>query len=528
MVGGEGAFDRVRLLLATVAESNQGSFLTVLKRFGDAPSPGLLSFPMRGATLALDFPNHGEETRTLVQRLNAMAVEAGGRIYPAKDALMTKDMFQAGYPAWRRVEALRDPAILSDFWRRTTGAVMSRRILILGAGSAMAHAYARVRAGQGASFVLAGRRREVLDANAADLKARGAAGTTVFEGDLGASALVPDLAGKLFAEGAFPDEVLIAYGSLPDQTAAAGDLALAREALDVNFDSPAAWLLALMQARPAGHPLRVAVIGSVAGDRGRKTNFIYGAAKAGLARLLEGLQHAHAGHGGAASPGQAGLRRHAHDGRHLESGGPLWATPDRVGADIARRSTRRGPWSTRPWFWRPDHADHPPPAPVRVPPAEDLMRPWPDKSRSPAPPGLVGQNLIPRLKARGYSTSSPSTSTRPTPRSCAGCIPTSTVIEADLAADDGWQDAVADADVLVIFATRRSAGSTRRRSPRNNITATRARARGRRARERPTRAHQSSSVVNSAGGRLVHRDQEGAGEARRWSRACRASCCARR
>jgi FAD/FMN-containing dehydrogenase len=113
--------ETVAQLLETVAEARQGSFLTVLKRFGKRASPGLLSFPMPGVTFALDFPNRGEEALRLVRRLNDITVAAGGRLYPAKDAAMTPDQFEASYPGWRDLESFRDPKILSDFWRRVTG-----------------------------------------------------------------------------------------------------------------------------------------------------------------------------------------------------------------------------------------------------------------------------------------------------------------------------------------------------------------------------------------------------------------------
>jgi FAD/FMN-containing dehydrogenase len=110
----------VRKLLELTAEHGEGSFLVVLKLFGERPSPGLLSFPMSGATLALDFPNKGDSTRKLLARMSDVVLAAGGRIYPAKDATMSADAFRAGYPNWRKVEAQRDPAMMSDFWRRVT------------------------------------------------------------------------------------------------------------------------------------------------------------------------------------------------------------------------------------------------------------------------------------------------------------------------------------------------------------------------------------------------------------------------
>lgn len=116
----QGVTETIRKLLALTAEFAEGSFLVVLKMFGDRPSPGLLSFPMPGATLALDFPNKGESTRRLLTRMADVVLEAGGRLYPAKDATMSRAAFRAGYPAWRQLEAQRDPAIMSDFWRRVT------------------------------------------------------------------------------------------------------------------------------------------------------------------------------------------------------------------------------------------------------------------------------------------------------------------------------------------------------------------------------------------------------------------------
>ena len=113
--------ETVARLLQVIAEARQGSFLTVLKRFGARTSPGLLSFPTPGVTFAIDFPNHGDETLRLVRRLNDITVAADGRLYPAKDAAMTPDQFQASYPGWRDLESFRDPNVLSDFWRRVTG-----------------------------------------------------------------------------------------------------------------------------------------------------------------------------------------------------------------------------------------------------------------------------------------------------------------------------------------------------------------------------------------------------------------------
>ncbi len=110
--------DAIACLLDAIAASGQGSFLAVLKTFGAMESPGLLSFPMPGATLALDFPNAGEQTLRLLERLDSIVCEAGGRLYAAKDGRLPKDMWTAGYPNLGRFLNHVDPAFCSDFWRR--------------------------------------------------------------------------------------------------------------------------------------------------------------------------------------------------------------------------------------------------------------------------------------------------------------------------------------------------------------------------------------------------------------------------
>ena len=109
----------MRDLLGAIADSGQGSFLAVLKRFGNIASPGLLSFPRPGTTLALDFPQK-PELRLLFKRLDAIVAEARGRLYPAKDAHMSGRDFRQAYPAWEKLEALRDPGLMSHFWKRVT------------------------------------------------------------------------------------------------------------------------------------------------------------------------------------------------------------------------------------------------------------------------------------------------------------------------------------------------------------------------------------------------------------------------
>ncbi|MDR1229179.1 MAG: FAD-binding oxidoreductase [Azoarcus sp.] len=108
----------VQALLDAIARSGKGSFLAVLKRCGGDASPGLLSFPRPGVTLALDFPHSGHLEDALFPRLDAIVHEAGGRLYPAKDAHMKGEDFRRAYPDWEKLAALRDPLLLSHFWKR--------------------------------------------------------------------------------------------------------------------------------------------------------------------------------------------------------------------------------------------------------------------------------------------------------------------------------------------------------------------------------------------------------------------------
>jgi L-gulonolactone oxidase len=114
------ARDATAELVRIIAASGAASFLAVLKTFGRRQSGGLLSFPMQGATLALDFANRGQETLDLMARLDCVVAEAGGHLYPAKDGRISAAMFQAGYPAWEKMQELKDPAISSDFWKRVS------------------------------------------------------------------------------------------------------------------------------------------------------------------------------------------------------------------------------------------------------------------------------------------------------------------------------------------------------------------------------------------------------------------------
>jgi FAD/FMN-containing dehydrogenase len=110
----------IREILERIGKAGIGSFLAVLKLFGDRPSPGLLSFPLPGATLALDFPNNGRTTLRLLDQLDEVTRSVDGRLNPSKDARMRAEDFQNSYSEWTMMEKYMDAHISSSFWRRVT------------------------------------------------------------------------------------------------------------------------------------------------------------------------------------------------------------------------------------------------------------------------------------------------------------------------------------------------------------------------------------------------------------------------
>ncbi|MEL6568905.1 MAG: SDR family NAD(P)-dependent oxidoreductase [Pseudomonadota bacterium] len=229
-----------------------------------------------------------------------------------------------------------------------------KTILILGATSAVAQAFARLKASEGdVNVVLAGRNREALERVAADLTARGAEAAEIVAGDIGASDAVPGLmeaASKPFGP---PDEVLLAYGVLGDQTDQQADPVALAQLMEVNLVSAALWselTLAAFEARGSG---KLAILGSVAGDRGRQSNYLYGATKGALERVAEGMAHRAAAHKNITvtlvKPGFIDTPMTDHiEGK----GGPLWATPEDVASITAKAMEKGRSRVYAPWFWR--------------------------------------------------------------------------------------------------------------------------------------------------------------------------------
>lgn len=233
---------------------------------------------------------------------------------------------------------------------RSTKQPMPETVLVLGATSAMAQAWMRLLAPEGASFFLVARNATHLDSVAKDLITRGAAAVYLETADLddttGHVAMLERAASAL----GNLDCAFIAHGVLGDQAAGERDFAVASASLQTNFLSTVSLVTWLANYFAAQYRGRLVVISSVAGDRGRKSNYIYGAAKAGLNAFLDGVRNRVDREGVqvlTVRPGFVATPMTA----HLPQG-PLFATPDYVAQDILRAMEHRRDVLYTPWFWR--------------------------------------------------------------------------------------------------------------------------------------------------------------------------------
>jgi decaprenylphospho-beta-D-erythro-pentofuranosid-2-ulose 2-reductase len=226
----------------------------------------------------------------------------------------------------------------------------SQRILIVGATSAIATEVARAFAEHGASLILTGRKPERLAALADDLAVRGAAAVETAVLDVLATESHTGVVERAFAPGRL-DVAVIAHGTLPDQTRCQESAAETVRALEVNFTATAALLTLLANRFEAQGGGVIAVITSVAGDRGRQSNYVYGAAKGGLAVFLQGLRN-RLHHRGVSvvtlKPGFVDTPMTAEVSKN-----PLFTTARRAGRAIHSAIEGRRDVAYIPWFWRP-------------------------------------------------------------------------------------------------------------------------------------------------------------------------------
>ncbi|WP_329842805.1 SDR family oxidoreductase [Stenotrophomonas sepilia] len=222
-----------------------------------------------------------------------------------------------------------------------------QKILIIGATSAIAESVARLYASRGAALYLAGRSAVKLDTIAADLRVRGAQRAEYGVLDVNDVAAHGALLDTAWSTLGGIDTVLIAHGTLPDQAACDASVELSLQEFATNGTSTIALSAALAQRLQSGASL--AVISSVAGDRGRASNYLYGSAKAAVTAYLSGLGQRlrPAGvnvlvikPGFVDTPMTAAFKK-----------GALWATPDKVAAGILKAIGKRKAVAYLPGFW---------------------------------------------------------------------------------------------------------------------------------------------------------------------------------
>lgn len=227
---------------------------------------------------------------------------------------------------------------------------MSQHVLIIGATSGMAEVLARIYAGQGARLFLVARSEDKLNAVASDLQARGAGEVKTWVMDAnnsGAIAPMLDAAWQAFGN---MDVALVAHGTLPDQLRAQTDMPYAIAEFRTNAESAIACLVGLaIKFEPQGKGV-IAVIGSVAGDRGRASNYLYGAAKAAVETFASGLRarlFAIGVHVLLVKPGFVATPMTA----HLPLPSMLTSSADQAAADIFKAINKRKDVLYTAWFW---------------------------------------------------------------------------------------------------------------------------------------------------------------------------------
>lgn len=224
-----------------------------------------------------------------------------------------------------------------------------RKLLIIGATSAIAQETAKLFAQKQDALFLVGRDADKLDAIAADLKVRGAHQVAYGCLDLNDVDQHEPMLDEAYTSLDGLDTVLIAYGTLDDQKACEQDAAKAVQALRTNFLSVVSLLTPIANRLEKQRYGCIAVISSVAGDRGRQSNYVYGAAKGALSLFLQGLRNRLQSAnvcvltikpGFVDTPMTASFKK-----------GALWASPATVARGIFRAIKRRKSVVYLPWFW---------------------------------------------------------------------------------------------------------------------------------------------------------------------------------
>jgi short-subunit dehydrogenase len=225
-----------------------------------------------------------------------------------------------------------------------------RKILVCGAASGIAEALGRRLAAEGCALALAGRNAERLAAMRGDLALRGAAAVHTYALDLRKTGCHAELIETAAAAMEGLDTLVLAHGILGDQEKAVADFAVARDVLETNFLSSVSLLTVAANRFAAQQSGQIVVFGSVAGDRGRQSNYVYGASKGALEIFCQGLRNRLAKRQVnilLVKPGFVDTAMTAHLPKNA-----LFASPERVAADIHRAMRQRKDVIYTPGFWK--------------------------------------------------------------------------------------------------------------------------------------------------------------------------------
>jgi len=228
---------------------------------------------------------------------------------------------------------------------------MSRRVLVLGATSAIARAAARRLAAEGDRLFLVARNGERLETVARDLEIRGARTVGRRQADLDALESHAEIVAEALRTLDGLDAVLLAHGILGEAQEAHRDYRAAHRVLQTNLLSAVSLLTLVAEHFESQGSGTIVAVSSVAGDRGRQSNYVYGSSKGGLSIFLQGLRnrlHARGVRVVTIKPGFVDTPMTAHLPK-----GPLFATPDAIARGIVRAIRRGGDVVYLPWIWWP-------------------------------------------------------------------------------------------------------------------------------------------------------------------------------
>jgi len=336
-------------ILKKIQDAKAGSFLAVLKLFG--PQENLISFPQEGYTLALDFPIR-KNTFALLDQLDKIVLQRGGRLYLTKDARMSAETFSRGYPQADRfieiVKKVNPKKKFNSIQSQRIGATSMKRALILGAGADIGKALAKRFGYAGFDLILAARNVDRLKSIAVDIERSCHTKASLLEFD----ALDYESHERFYQEiDPKPEVVVTVFGYLGDHTLARIDFSEAQKIIDVNYKGAVSILNIIandFERRKFG---TIIGISSVAGDRGREKIYIYGSAKAALSIYLDGLRNRLCKsnvHVITVKPGYVFTKMT----ERIQLPPLLTALPEQAARDIFRAYQKKKNTVYTLWFWR--------------------------------------------------------------------------------------------------------------------------------------------------------------------------------